>query len=53
MHRSVLEFVEDMLSDGRTRKEIIAIANSCHWRTRIDEITEELDKFSKKRKNYS
>jgi len=45
---TVRAFVEDMLSDGRTPKEIIAIAQSTRWKGDIKEVKEIIKSFSKK-----
>jgi len=36
--RTIDEFVEDLVSDGRTENEIFNIAQSTRWKNRVDEI---------------
>lgn len=46
--RTVRHFVEDMLSDGRTPKDILAVAKSTHWESQIEEVKGVIESFSKK-----
>lgn len=46
--RTLQEFVEDLLSDGRTPKQILAVAGSTHWKLQIEEIKEIIKGFSKR-----
>ena len=39
--RTIREFVEDEISDGRDLKEIIAVALCSRWKNQITEIEEE------------
>lgn len=48
--RSARDFVEDMISDGRTPKEIMAVAQSCRWKHHLPTIKDVLEEFSKKLK---
>jgi hypothetical protein len=48
MLRTVEEFTEDLLSNGRTGKQIITIAENTHWKTRLAEVKEVLLRFSGK-----
>ena len=48
--RTIRDFVEDLLSDGRSIKEIITVAQNTRWKGHIDEIKEILKVFSKKLK---
>lgn len=38
--RTVRDFVEDMISDGKTEKEILHIAQSTRWQNKVEEIKE-------------
>ncbi len=52
--RTVNEFVEDTISDGRTESEVIIIAQNSHWRTKLNEVKEYLIRLRRrmeKRKN--
>lgn len=57
--RSVESFVEDMVSDGRTEKQVLTVANNTHWRHQMDKVKTALTalyqrfpkKSKKKRKN--
>ena len=49
--RSLLEYVEDMLSNGRTAKEILIVAGSTRWHNQKNEIRQILLSFSGKLKN--
>jgi hypothetical protein len=48
--RTPRDFVEDLLTNGRTPKQIMTIARNTHWKNRLDEvktiILEFFDKFS-------
>ena len=46
--RTVREFVEDKLSDGRTPKQIIMVAMSTKWKSEMEEIKRIIKSFSKK-----
>ncbi len=46
--RSARDFVEDMISDGRTPKEVMAVAQSCRWKHHLPAIKDVLEEFSKK-----
>lgn len=48
--RTVREFVEDCLSDGRTGKEILVVAKMTYWKSKIEEVKEVIKSFSKKLK---
>jgi len=48
MQRTLNEFVEDMLSDGKSLQQIIAVARCTRWETRIEEIKEIVGKLRKK-----
>lgn len=43
--RTLVDFVEDMLSNGRSFLEINAIARCCRWEHSIEEIRKILEKF--------
>ena len=45
--RTVREFVEDLLSDGRTSSEILTIAKNTRWKLAMEEIKEVIRSFSK------
>jgi len=45
--RTVREFVEDLLSNGRTSKEVLIIAKNTQWASNIEEIILILKSFSK------
>jgi len=45
--RTVREFVEDLLSDGRTSSEILTIAKNTRWKLDVEEIKEVIRSFSK------
>ena len=47
-NRTVREFVEDLLSDGRTAKQILAVADSTQWKLQTKEIEEVIKSFSNK-----
>ncbi len=46
--RTVRSFVEDLLSDGRSPKHILAVAQGTRWKLEIEEVKEVLKGFSKK-----
>ena len=46
--RTVQEFVEDLLSNGRTAKQILAVAENTRWESKIEEVKEVIKSFSKK-----
>ena len=49
--RTVREFVEDLITDKRTAKQVIMVAKLTRWNTRLEEVKEEirsLPKFIKK-----
>ncbi len=48
--RTVQEFVEDLLSDGVLPKDILAVARCTRWESKIEEVKEILESFSKKLK---
>jgi hypothetical protein len=43
--RTVRDYVEDMLSDGKTKERILIVAQNTHWQTNIEEIKEILKEF--------
>jgi len=47
--RIVNEFVEDLVSNGRTETEILYIAQSTQWKNRIDEIKDALFRLERRR----
>ena len=54
--RTVEDFVEDMVSNGRTRTQVIVVALSTHWRHQLPAVKSALqalyERFPKKlRKN--
>lgn len=52
--RTVREFVEDLLSNGRTGREIIAVAQNTYWKPRLEEVRQVVLSFSKIfKKKYS
>ncbi len=52
--RTIRDFVEDMLSEGRTPLMIRAIAESCRWAGHLEEINEAIQEISGKfKKIYS
>ena len=52
--RTVREFVEDLLSEGRTPLMIRGVAESCRWDRYLEEINEIIKEISGKlRKKYS
>jgi hypothetical protein len=46
--RTVRAFTEDLLSNGRTAKQIIIIAENSHWQTKVNEVKTILLEFSGK-----
>ena len=52
-HRTVQEFVEDLLSNGRTSKQILAVAKNTRWDGGIEEIKDIIRRFFKKFKKLS
>jgi len=46
IERTLQSFVEDMLSDGKTANHIIITAKNTRWKSRIDEVKQEIQKFS-------
>lgn len=48
--RTVQEFVEDLLSDGKTPRHIIMVAKNTRWKSDIEEIIEIIKSFSGKLK---
>lgn len=46
--RTVQDFVEDMLSSGRSAKQIMTVAESTRWKTVINEVKQVLSTFSGK-----
>jgi hypothetical protein len=48
MLRTVEAFVEDLLSNGKSARYIIIIAENTHWKTRLLEVKEVLLGFSGK-----
>ena len=44
--RTVRAFVEDMLTDGRTAKQILVVAKNTRWNSKIEEVKEVLKSFS-------
>ena len=52
--RTVQDFVEDLVSDGRTESEVLIVAQGTRWKNRIDEIKEGIIRLRRrmvKRKN--
>lgn len=47
-NRTVQEFVEDLLSNGRTASQILTVAENTYWKPRIEEVKEVIKSFSKK-----
>ena len=47
-NRTVREFVEDLLSDGRTPDEILVVAENTRWKVDVEEIKSIIKSFSKK-----
>ena len=46
--RTVDEFVEDMISSGRTRGQILQVVQSTHWKNKMEEIKEAITKLEKR-----
>ena len=46
--RTVRDFVEDLLSEGRTPLMIRAVAESCRWAGHLQEINEAIKEISTK-----
>lgn len=46
--RTARDFVEDALTNLRTDKEIIIIAQNTHWKTKLQEVKEVISYFSGK-----
>ena len=46
--RTVESFVEDLLSNGRTAKQIIAIAENSRWQSKVNEVKTIILEFSGK-----
>ena len=42
MERTVIDFVEDLVSDGRSESEALIVAQNSRWRNKLDEIKEAL-----------
>ncbi len=52
--RTIRDFVEDLLSEGRTPLMIRAVAESCQWAGHLEEINETIQEISGKfKKIYS
>ena len=51
--RTVEEFVEDMVSDGRTFEEIRAVTRASCWVTKLAEVETYYKKITKPRKKRS
>ena len=45
--RTAQEFVEDLLTDGRTPKQILVVARNTRWKSEIEEVEKILKSFSK------
>jgi len=43
--RTVQEFVEDLIIDGRTHKEVICVAQSTRWEPHLEEVKKVLKNF--------
>ena len=46
--RTVRNFVEDLLSDGKSAKHILIVARNTYWQSQIKEVEEVIESFSKK-----
>ena len=46
--RTVRNFVEDLLSDGRSAKQILIVARNTRWEPQIEEVKEVIRSFPKK-----
>jgi len=51
--RTIEDFVEDCISDGRTPQQVIIIANQTHWKSKIAEIKGYLQKITKNLKKIN
>jgi len=51
MKRTPRIFIEDLLTEGRTAREIVAVAENTHWKGDTIFIKKILRKFSRKLKN--
>ena len=47
--RTVEEFVQDLMSDGRNLKQILAVAQCTRWKTYEEEITDCYKKIKRAR----
>jgi hypothetical protein len=47
MTRTVNDFVEDLLSDGKTEKEILIIAQNTYWKNKLAEVKEAIFKIKR------
>lgn len=45
--RTVREFVEDLVSDGRPAEHIILVARLTRWNTHLEEVKDEIRSFKK------
>ena len=45
-NRTIEDFVEDMISDGRNLKQILAVAASSRWTNSEDKIKETYEKLT-------
>ena len=45
--RTVQEFVEDMVSDGRDLNQILIVASCCYWKNSKQEIEKEYRRLRK------
>ncbi len=50
--RTIRDFVEDLLSEGRTPIMIRAVAESCRWAGHLQEINDAIKEISIKFKKY-
>lgn len=50
MERTVQDFVEDLLSDGRTASQILMVTENTYWQARIEEVKQVIRSFSAKLK---
>ena len=48
--RTIRDFVEDLLSEGRTPLMIRAVAESCRWANHLEDINEIIQEISGKSK---
>jgi len=51
--RTLEEFIEDKISDGRSLKYILAVAHSSRWRDKKKEIEEFFNNFQKNLKKIN